>query len=51
LNYSWESTEAGAIGMQLTGFGLLVTGNFIYNKIIVLDWLAVNEENEDYKVI
>jgi hypothetical protein len=35
-NYVWESTEAGSIAIQLVGFVLLVTGNFVYNKIIVL---------------
>lgn len=34
-NYVWELTSAGAILVQLVGFIILITGNLIYNKIIV----------------
>ena len=35
-NYKWEMTEAGAVVCQLLGFLLIVLGNLIYNKIIIL---------------
>lgn len=35
-NFSWELTDTGAILMELFGFIILVVGNLVYNKIIIL---------------
>lgn len=35
-NFDWELTGMGAILMELLGFIILVVGNLVYNKIIIL---------------
>ena len=34
--YKWENLNAGAIVVEAVGFVILVLGNCIYNKIIIL---------------
>ena len=47
-NYKWEMTETGAVVCQLLGFLLIVLGNLIYNKIVVLPCLLDSEEKSIY---
>jgi hypothetical protein len=43
LNYKWENIAGGAIGIQLFGFLLIIFGNLVYNRIIVLPCILENE--------
>jgi hypothetical protein len=43
-NYKWELIDAGAILVQLLGFGVLIAGNLIYNKILRIPFLMPKEE-------
>lgn len=36
--YAWENTNGAAIGLEAAGFVILVAGNLIYNKIVILPW-------------
>ena len=35
-NYKWENIAGGAIAIQLFGFLLIIFGNLVYNRIIIL---------------
>lgn len=41
---AWENTRWGAIGIEFIGFVILVSGNLIYNEILVLPFLQKTEE-------
>ncbi len=45
-NYRWELIDGAAIGIQLIGFGVLILGNLIYNKIIRLPFLSPPRDEE-----
>jgi hypothetical protein len=38
-NFKWEIVKTGAILVELLGFLILVSGNLIYNRVIVLPFL------------
>ena len=42
-NYKWELINGGAIVVQLLGFGVLISGNLIYNKILKVPCLMPPE--------
>lgn len=39
-NYKWELIDGVAITIQLLGFGVLIFGNLIYNKILKVPFLS-----------
>ncbi len=39
-NYKWKLIDGVAITIQLLGFGVLIFGNLIYNKIIKVPFLS-----------
>ncbi|EGR31767.1 nucleotide-sugar transporter, putative [Ichthyophthirius multifiliis] len=45
-NYQWENLNAGAIVVEAIGFVILVVGNCIYNKIIILPFARPKDENQ-----
>lgn len=44
-NYKWELIDGAAITIQLLGFGVLIAGNLIYNKILPIPCLMPKEES------
>jgi hypothetical protein len=43
---NWELLKPGAIVIEAVGFIILVTGNLIYNEIIVLPFLMNKVDDE-----
>lgn len=44
--YAWENTNWRAILIELVGFLILVSGNLIYNKIVILPFPLFRPQEE-----
>ena len=45
-NYKWESTEGGSIGLELTGFVILIIGNLVYGQILKIPILQPKDPSK-----
>lgn len=49
--YAWENKNWRAIVLELAGFFILVSGNLIYNKIVILPFPMFRPEEENVEEV